>query len=214
MTDPVSFKGYEPCEKIDPCDVNAYVSLRLDPENPTGVIIDSSWGEVPVDLKSIVKAGETITHLELAPEGNETVVRYFREDGGIDCITGDELSRIISLQLLKDVSQTNTPSDGDVYIYNGTTNLFEPFDLNTALGDLATTINRLNQEITNLKARVTTIETKLTPPTDAPNDVKVVFGNINEYADASYTGSNTLNKNHGLYTHTLATDTLDDIVSS
>lgn len=221
MTDLVKLPGYEPCEKIDPCEVNAYVSLKLDPENPTGVILDSSWGEVPVDLKSIVKAGETITRLELAPENNPTVVRYFREDGGIDCITGDDLSRIISMKLLKDVDQSTVPMDGDVYQYDGTTNLFEPFDLKTALSDINTFIGRLQQSIVNLQnqitaidGRVTAIETKLTPPADAPSGVGVVFGNINVYGDKDYTGSNTLNKNHGLYTHTLATDMLDDLVAS
>ena len=79
MVCPADFPGYEKCEKIDPCAVDAYVSLSLDPENPTGVILDSSWGTQRLDLESIVKAGETITHMELVPEDNPTAIRYTRE---------------------------------------------------------------------------------------------------------------------------------------
>ena len=209
-TIPASFPGYEPCDKLPGAYVDAYADVKLDPENPTGIILDTTWGEVKLDLKTIVKAGETVTHLELAPETDPTVIRYKNEAGDYECITGDELSRIVSMSLLKDVSQTTAPSDGDVYVYNGVTNLFEPFDLKTALGDLSTLIGRLQAQITALDNRLTVVENKLTPPADAPNDVKVCFGNINHISDKDYTGSNTLNKSHGLYTHTLATDVLDD----
>lgn len=203
---PASFPGYQECDKLDPKWIDAYVEIKLDPENPTGIILDSSWGEIKLDLLSIVKAGETITHLELAPEDDPTVIRYINEAGDYECITGDELSRIISLHLLKDIDQSKTLENGDVYVYNSSTHLFEPYDVLTAVTNLNTYLGRLEAEITNIKNRLTTIEGKLTPPADAPNDVKVAFGNINVYSDVS----NTDLKTSGLYTHTLATDVTND----
>lgn len=204
-TCPADFPGYEKCEKIDPCEVDAYVSLDLDPENPTGVILDSSWGTVRVDLESIVKAGETITHMELVPENNPTAIRYTRESGEVDCITGDELSRIISMQLLKDVDQTTPPSDGDVYMYNGQTNLFETYDLKSVAGDLNIYLGRLEQEITNIKNRLTDIENLIY---NYPEDkvTKIPRGDINLYSD--YTNTNS--KAHGFFTHDPATDVAND----
>lgn len=205
MTCPAEFPGYKECEKIDACDVNAYTNIALDPANPTGVILDTSWNTVKLDLKSIVKAGETITKLELVPEGNPAAIRYTRESGEVDCITGDELSRIISMRLLKDVDQTTSPSDGDVYMYNGQTNLFEVFDLKTVVGDLNTYLNRLNQEIANIKNRISDIENLIY---NYPQDkvTKIPRGDINLYSD--YTNTNS--KAHGFFTHDPNTDVAND----
>ena len=201
----VKFPGYQECDKIDPCDVNAYINISLDPENPTGVILDSSWGEVKLDLLSIVKAGETVTHLELLPEDNPTLIRYTNEHGEYECITGDELSRIISLQLLKDVDQTTPPSDGDVYIYNGQTNLFEPYDIKTAVTNLNTYLGRLEAEITSIKNRLTDIE-NLIPFYPSDKTMKLARGTINLYSDVS----NTNDKTDGLFTHDKNTDKTND----
>ena len=220
MTCPAEFPGYKECDKMDACLVNAYTNIALDPANPTGIILDTSWNTIKLDLKSIVKAGETITHMELVPEDNPTAIRYTRESGEVDCITGDELSHIVSMHLLKDVDQNQTLENGDVYVYNSNTALIEPYgvvtainDLNTYLGRLQASItslqnqiNGLQTQITNLGNRVTTLETKLTPPADAPSDVKVAFGNINLYSD----NTNANLKTSGLYTHTLATDVTND----
>ena len=205
MTCPVKFPGRQECEKIDPCDVAAYVELKLDPENPTGVILSSSWGDVKLDLKSIVKAGETVTHLELLPEDNPTLIRYTNEHGEYECITGDELSRIISLQLLKDVDQTTPPSDGDVYIYNSQTNLFETYDLKTAITNLNTYLGRLESEITSIKNRLTDVENLIY---NYPQDkvTKIPRGDINLYSD----NTNTNSKDHGFFTHDPATDVTND----
>lgn len=204
-TCPSEYPGYDECEKIDALDVAAYFDLSLDPENPTGIIFESSWGEIKLDLKSIVKAGETITHLELAPEDNPTVIRYQNEAGDYECITGDELSRIISLHLLKDVDQTTPPSDGITYVYNGTTNLFEPYDIKTAITNLNTYLGRLEAEITSIKNRLTDIENLIY---NYPQDkvTKIPRGDINLYSD--YTNTNS--KDHGFFTHDPNTDVAND----
>lgn len=212
-----SFPGYQECDKLDPRWVDAYTEIKLDPENPTGIILDTSWGEVHLDLQSIVKAGETVTHLELAPDSDPTVLRYTNEAGDYECITGDELSRIISLQLLKDVSQTTPPSDGIVYMYNGTTNLFEPFDLKTFVSNTNIVLGRIENSLTDLDNRLTAIENAIFNWATDKN-TPIVRGVINVYGDKNATFNaqgvaTSLDKSHGLYSHDINTDALDDIVT-
>lgn len=193
MTTMANAFNYKDCEKIDGRMVNAYIDSYLDNENPVLLHIDSTWGENVVDLTDAVKAAETITHMELA----SNAIEYFAEDGHVDCIYGDDLSRIISMKYLKDVQQGDTLEDGDIYMYDGNKNLFVKFNLQGYMNDIGDTITNLNGIINNLRSRVTTLETKLTPPDNAPSDVKVAFGNINVYGD--YTNANL--KTSGVYTH-------------
>ena len=101
-------------------------------------------------------------------------------------------------------------------MYNSQTNLFEPYDLKTAITNINTAIQNIRQTIANHESRLQVIEQKLTPPADAPANVKVVFGNINDYSDPNVVineGSGTvttLDKTHGLYTHLLADNAYGD----
>jgi hypothetical protein len=132
------------------------------------------------------------------------------------CIHGDDLSRIISMTKLKDVDQGTSPSDGSVYMYNGQTGMFEPFDLKTFVTNTNNAIQNINQTLNNHEGRLQTIEAMLTPPAGAPDNVRVVFGNINDYSDPNVVineGSGTvttLDKNHGLYSHALASNAYGD----
>ena len=94
--------NYQDCEKIDGRQVNAYIEASLNVENPVELDISTTWGDSKVDLTDAVKAAETVTSLELVPADNPTAIQFNREDGGVDCISGDDLSRIISLTKLKD----------------------------------------------------------------------------------------------------------------
>lgn len=217
MSTIADFNRIEDCDKIDPLCIDAYLDYTYDPEiDPTTLCVQSSWGGDCIDLTPIVKAAETLTTLYLSPEEDPNCLIYEPERGDNICIHGDDLSRIISLQYLKDVNQDTPPSDGIVYMYNSTTNLFEPYDLKTTIQNINTTLQNLSQAITNLGNRVTTLEQILTPPADAPDNVKVVFGNINEYSDPNVVISEgsgtvtTLDKTHGLYTHTLASNAYGD----
>ena len=212
-----NFNRIEDCDKIDPACIDAYLDYIYDPEeDPTTLCVKSSWGGQCIDLTPIVKAAETLTTLYLSPEENPNCLVFEREDGESDCIDGDDLSRIISMKYLKDVTQSISISDGDVYMYNSETNMFEPYDLKTTVQNINTAIQNLTQSINNILGRLTVIEQKLTPPADAPDDVKVVFGNINEYSDPNVVISEgsgtvtTLDKTHGLYTHTLASNAYGD----
>lgn len=214
-----SFPGYAPCDKIDAQKVDAYFDLYLDPENPTGIILETSWGEYKIDLASIVKEGETVTHLELLTDTTPQVIRYKNEDGEYECITGDELSRIISLHLLKDVDQTNPPQNGDTYVYNDSTSLFETYPLVSTINNLNAVIGRLQASITNLQNQINAIDTRLTTLEGTVTDItnllpfwpedkttKIARGDINYISDPT----NTDNKTHGLFTHDKSVDQYAD----
>lgn len=218
MSTIADFNRIEDCDKIDPLCIDAHVDFDFDPDSNTGICLHTPWGGNCLDLTEIVKNAESCTTLYLSPEENPNCLVYVPEEkcGDNICIHGDDLSRIISMRYLKDVDQSTGPSDGIVYMYNSQTNLFEPFDLKTALGNIATQIQNINSAINNHENRIDNIELMLTPPVDAPEGVKVVFGNINEYSDPNVVISEgsgtvtTLDKTHGLYTHTLASNAYGD----
>lgn len=212
------FNRIEDCDKIDPLCIDAFTEFELDPENNTGICLHTSWGGACLDLSDLVKNAESCTTLYLSPDENPNCLVYEPEEkcGDNICIHGDDLSRIISMQYLKDVSQTTPPSDGIVYMYNSETGMFEPYDLKTTITNINAAIGAINATLANHGNRINAIELKLTPPADAPENVKVVFGNINEYSDPNVVISEgsgtvtTLDKTHGLYTHTLASNAYGD----
>ena len=185
--------NYKDCEKIDGRMVNAYIDARLNVENPVELVIESTWGDSFVDLTDAVKAAETVTYMELG----SNAIQYVGEDGHVDCIYGDDLSRIISMHLLKDVDQNTAPTDGDVYLYDGNTNTFKTFNLQQFMDSVGDNVTNLNAQINALKNRVTNLEQLLTKPANIPSDAKVAWGNINVYTD--YTGADL--KTSGIYTH-------------
>ena len=215
-TTPIENFNQKECCKIDPLSVNAYTDLYLDPENPTGVILETSWGTVKVDLKSIVKAGETITHLYLAPEDEPEGLCYESEDGHKDYIPGDELSRIISMKLLKDVDQSQPIEDGGVYMYNDTTKLFEPFALqsfvdatNHAISVINGTLVQHNNRITALENKVSDIENAIYNWSNDKN-TKIARGNINVYGDIN----NNNNHDWGIFSHDKNSNITNDLYFS
>lgn len=221
MSTITDFKRIEDCDKIDPLCIDAYTDFDFDPDSDTGICLHTPWGGNCLDLTEIVKNTESCTTLYLSPDEDPNCLVYEPEEkcGDNICIHGDDLSRIISMQYLKDVDQETAPTDGIVYMYDGTDNLFKPFDLKTTLTNLNTAIQNINSAITNLQNRVSTLELKLTPPADAPENVKVVFGNTNLYEDPNVVISEgsgtvtTLDKSHGLYTHLLSENRYGDSIT-
>ncbi len=218
----------QPCKPfIDPLDVDAYFSFMTAENEPTTLYLDTSWGCAGIDLKPLIKAGETITHLFLSPEEDPVSLQFNREDygrelapnSGIDCIHGDAISRIISMQLLKDVNQaTNPVKNGNVYMFNGETKLFEPFNLqqfvdetNTTLANHESRIDRLEQDLAALVEHVdqleiffrrwlNSIEERIAPPAGCPSNARIMHGNINTYSDYTNSGS----RQWGHFSHDLS----------
>lgn len=217
----IDFFNRKDCEKIDANCVNAYVDFKLDPENPTGICLDTSWGGDCLDLTELVKAAETCTSLYLSPAEDPNCLVYEGECETF-CITGDELARIIPMAKLKDVDQTKAPEDGDVYIYNGDTKKFETFNLkqyidntNIDMSSIWNAINSLRNHVTNIENQIAPIINRWELPENVPDDAKIALANINVYSDVnaqiSSTGAVTsLDKSHGVYGHSLNVDKLDD----
>lgn len=186
------------CEKIDASDVNAYLELRLDDQDPTKLILDSSWGETSVNLTDAVKAAETVTHLSLVPDCDEpTSLQYDPERGDPDCITGDDLSRIISMTKLKDVDQNTPPTNGDVYIYR---------DGKWYTFNLQSFVSNVNNAIDNINASITNILNRIAPPEGIPGNARIMYGNINIYSD--YTNNNV--RDWGVFAHSTSNDIAND----
>lgn len=189
---------HKECEKIDASDVNAYLELRLDDQDPKELILDSSWGETSVDLTDAVKAAETVTHLSLVPNCDKPVsLQYDPERGDPDCISGDDLSRIISLTKLKDVDQNTPPTNGDVYIYR---------DGKWYAFNLQSFVDNVNNAIDNINASITNILNRIAPPEGIPNNARIMYGNINIYSD--YTNNNV--RDWGVFAHSTSNDIAND----
>lgn len=197
------------CCKTDANCINAYTDFHLDPENPAGLCLETSWGGDCLDLTSIVKAAETVTTLHLSPAENPNCLEFEREDGQSDCITGDELSRIISMTKLKDVDQDTAPTNGDVYMYNN--GKWYPFNLQQYMANTAQTIDNMQAAIRQLQVLLDYWQV----PRDLPSDAKIMLGNINLYSDTgavinSSGAATSLDKSHGIYGHNLDTDKAQD----
>lgn len=178
------------CNKIDASCINAYLELKLDDQDPSKLILENPWNDTSVDLEPAVKDAETVTHMYLSPEEDPVALQYDPERGEPDCIHGDDLSRIISLSLLKDVDQATAPTNGDVLIYRD--GKWYTFNLTAAL-----------TAITN---RLDTIEQIIERPEGIPNNTRLAWGNINLYSD--YTNNN--NRNWGFYTHSTSSNIPND----
>lgn len=204
MTCPYDF-NHKDCKKMDAQCVDAYMELKLNELHPERLILSNSWEDSELDLTPAIQAGETTTHLFLSPEESPEALQYNAEHGVVDCIHGDDLSRIISMSKLKDVDQNEGISDGDVYMFDEETNLFTPFDLKTfvttvttALGDLSnavqnmqTTINSLGDRIANLE---TTTNTHTAQIADLTTRLTTAEGNITNLQGRVSTIETTLTK--------------------
>ena len=212
MTSITDFNHSE-CEKLSSNCINAYVDFHLNPENPAGLCLETSWGGECLDLTSIVKAAETVTTLHLSPTEDPNCLEFEREDGQSDCIHGDDLSRIISMTKLKDVDQGTAPVNGDVYMYNN--GKWYTFNLQDFVTNTNTAISNLQAAVTQIQNQIAPIVNRWALPNQVPDDAKIMLGNINLYSDtnaviSSAGAATTLDKSHGIYGHGLDIDKAQD----
>ena len=205
--------NHDKCCKIDSNCVNAYTDFHLDPENPAGLCLETSWGGDCLDLTSIVKAAETVTTLYLSPAEDPNCLVFEREDGQSDCIHGDDLSRIISMTKLKDVDQETAPTNGDVYMYNN--GKWYTFNLQDFVTNTNTALGNLQAAITQIQNQIAPIVNRWALPNNVPDDAKIMLGNINLYSDTgavinSSGTATSLDKSHGIYGHGLDIDKAQD----
>ena len=205
--------NHDKCCKIDSNCVNAYTDFHLDPENPAGLCLETSWGGDCLDLTSIVKAAETVTTLYLSPAEDPNCLVFEREDGQSDCIHGDDLSRIISMTKLKDVDQETAPTNGDVYMYNN--GKWYTFNLQDFVTNTNTALGNLQAAITQIQNQIAPIVNRWALPNNVPDDAKIMLGNINLYSDTgavinSSGTATSLDKSHGISGHGLDIDKAQD----
>lgn len=207
MSNVDDFYRIDDCDKINSDCINAFVDFKLDPDSPTGICLDTSWGGECLDLTDVVKSAETCTTFYLSPDTDPNCLVYEPECGDNICIHGDDISRIISLTKLKDVDQNTPPTTGDIYMYDG--EKFVPFNLQTF-------IDNYNSTLSNLNATINNILNKLTPPDGAPLDANIAWSNINLYSDPEVEISEStgevvsLDKSHGIYSHPLSQNKYGD----
>ena len=221
--------NYKDCELIDAQQVNAYFDLSLDELDPTKLIFDSSWGTQTIDLTPAIKTGETVTHLMLDPDTNPVYLRYDNEAGDSECIHGDDLSRIISMTLLKDVDQVTAPVAGDVYVYN-TDGTFHTYPLISTITSITNRLTSLENRATALENRMTLVENNLSalnttvnslesrlhdieqaiPLWSSDKTTKIARGDINVYGDIN----NNNDHSHGIFTHATNSDVTNDLYFS
>ena len=196
------------CELLDSRCINAFVDFKISDDSDTTICVDSSWGGNCIDLEPIVKKAETCTALYLSPADDPNCLVYEGECENF-CITGDELSRIISMTKLKDVDQETAPRNGDVYIYNN--GEFTPFNLTEALNNLNIDLSAIWAAINQIRAQIAPILNRWQVFENVPEDAKIMLGNINLYSDygAAINGAGvatSLDKSHGIYGHSLNID--------
>lgn len=210
------------CEKIDPDCVNAYFEFKLKDDNNKILILHTSWGDIQIDLSPLVKAAETVTHMKLSPDSLPEYLDYQNETGTHECISGEQLARIIPLAKLKDVSQS-TWQNGYAPVWDSNDNIFKPYNVQGSAGGLETRVTALegrmggaevslrtlsdqftvmNDTITALTNRVVALETLLTKPTGTPTDATVAWGNANLYTKTD--------KSTGAYVHDPTTTVTGD----
>lgn len=217
MSTVADFNRIDDCDKINSQCIDAFSKVTLDEDGT--LCVETSWDKQCVDIAQAVKDHESCTSFYLSPEENPNCLVYEKEErcGGNDCIHGDDLSRIISLQLLKDVDQAQEITDGDTYIFNSETNLFEPYPLVETIEAVQTAIQNIQQTLVNHENRLQVIEEAIRPPEGAPSNARIVHGVINIYGDANAVidasgNATSLDKNYGLYSHSLNTNVNNDQV--
>lgn len=185
MTDLEDFY-HKPCEKLSAACVDAFTTLIYDETDEYNLGLSTSWGESFIDMRPIVKGAETVTHLSLT----DTSLQYDKENGEIDCISGEALAGIIHMQDLADVNKSVALQVGMAYVWDG--KQFTPqtvgggggssalearvAQLETSVALLQNSNTELTQElttatqnITDLQRRVTALEEKLTEEGYGPN---------------------------------------------
>lgn len=134
MTDPYSL-NYIPCSKISAEQVLAYLCFRLDPDNPLNLVLDTSWGELSLDLiPALSSMSGLLGTMRIGMHQNAWGIELDRGRNGYSFVTIEALNRILPMNKFGDVVATPEIADGEVYKYNSTD--FEPYALKSALDTL------------------------------------------------------------------------------
>lgn len=149
------------CRKYIDCNGHAVcrVDLGYVADCPTCLLYTDSYGSREFDLLPLIQAGETDTSLELLEDIRR--IRYYPEiytrthgkQGHYCDVCITDLEALMHLTEIGDV-QHDTPSTGDVLVFNAETNTWEFFDLEGTLGDINNHFTNVEQHLDNLDQSV------------------------------------------------------------
>lgn len=187
---------YRDCDGI----LRRRVKLGYVPDNPTAVQLVDSIGNQVFDMLPIIQAGETDTSIALLNDTRR--IRYYPEKwtrtGGQDgCFYDICIPDIEALMLVNEIGNVENPdvlSTGDILYYNATTQKYEMFNLDTALGNIDSRITNLQTQIDDLRDDISDLNTLINNLRNAINSLTETVGSFNirlqDIENAIYNWSN------------------------
>lgn len=175
------------CGSSETCGCFKEPFAQLEPVdgNPTSINLYSSSGNSTVDLKPMIKAGETDTQFCINKDQKQLEYKsehYHQKKREMDIV---ELICLWQLMKIEDHGNAEKdPATGDVYMYDKATGQWKKYPLQAKLDSIDNTINQLSQAVENLTQavanladRVSSIENLIY---DYPNDktTKIPRGNM------------------------------------
>lgn len=148
-------------------------------------LVDSIGSQV-FDMLPVIQGGETETSFELLTS-SPARLRYYpeeysRTEGTSGCVYDvciSDIAALINLNDLKDVD-AEEPINGDIIIYNSTTQNYELFNLNNALSTINTRIDNLEDRVAAFEGQITAINTTLATHTNQINQINQQIETIND----------------------------------
>lgn len=187
---------YRDCDGI----LRRRVKLGYVPDNPTAVQLVDSIGNQVFDMLPIIQAGETDTSIALLNDTRR--IRYYPEKwtrtGGQDgCFYDICIPDIEALMLVNEIGNVENPdvlSTGDILYYNATTQKYEMFNLDTALGNIDSRITNLQTQIDDLRDDISDLNTVINNLRNAITSLTETVGSFNirlqDIENAIYNWSN------------------------
>lgn len=170
---------YNECDKIDAQKVNAYFKLSEDASKPKELTLENSWEDTSIDMTNIVNAAETHTTMKLSPADDPVYLDYQGESKEHQCIHGDDLSRILTLSKLKDVSQDETWTNGTAPVWDADNNIFVPFNVRGTSGGLETRVSALEDRTAALESALRSINDQLLDVQDDQVAIRALITELN-----------------------------------
>lgn len=177
--------GKETCPDCQRCLEPPVYRVKLDyvADLPTAVNLVDLYGNQIFDLLPQIQAGETDTSLELDRENRKLDYfpeEYTRTEGKAGCrysICIPDIAALIDLNELRNVN--GTPSNGDVPMFDSTTNAYEMYNLAAALLGINQRIDATNTRIDNLEKTVNAMQQTINELNRRVLQLTETVGNIN-----------------------------------
>lgn len=161
------------------------VKLGYVPDCGTCVQLVDSIGNQVFDMLPVIQAGETDTSIALLNDIRR--IRYYpekwtRTEGKDGCYYDLCIPDIEALMLVNEIGNVEDKDPletGDTLVYNADTEMYEMFNLNTALADIDTRINNLQLQIDDMEDEINDLRTLVNDLRRAVTELTEVVGSFN-----------------------------------